>query len=187
MKSALLRSWRKLAAPIYANVWRTFGATAQPKSLSSDHQLGLRRLSRLLRRWVRKVRKFGLPRARATLPPDRATLKGEDSKPTSEKKLLRLYEIFCGTGAVITNLARFSDWERWNYDCHLDIEPTMREIAARKGPNWAPAKLIYFDQPIAERRQARLTGIAPQPRRGRQLPGDEEIMAAIERGLNAPR
>jgi hypothetical protein len=38
MKSALLRSWRNLAAPIYANVWRTFGATAQPKLLS-PHQV----------------------------------------------------------------------------------------------------------------------------------------------------
>jgi hypothetical protein len=38
-----------------------------------------------------------------------------------------------GAGAVITNLARFTDWERWNYDWHLDVEPTLREIAEQQG------------------------------------------------------
>jgi hypothetical protein len=34
-----------------------------------------------------------------------------------------------GSGAVIVNLARFGDWQRWGYDWRLDIEPTLREVA----------------------------------------------------------
>jgi len=42
-------------------------------------------------------------------------------------------------GAVITNLARFGDWERWNYDWDLDVEPTLREIA--RAPSASLARL----------------------------------------------
>ena len=40
----------------------------------------------------------------------------------------------------------------------MDIEPTLMEIAARKGPDWAPRKLDYFDEPIWEAFQARVQG-----------------------------
>jgi len=52
---------------------------------------------------------------------------------TSEKKL-RLVEIVPGAGRNVTNLSRFSDWERWGYDWHLDVEPTLLAIAQRMAP-----------------------------------------------------
>ena len=74
-------------------------------------------------------------------------------------------EIFPGAGAVITNLARFGDWERWNYDWDLDVEPTLREITESQGPGWMPGGLLYFDKPIGRRYHARISGHIAQPRR----------------------
>jgi len=74
-------------------------------------------------------------------------------------------EIFPGAGAVITNLARFGDWERWNYDWDLDVEPTLREIAESQVPGWMPGGLLYFDKPIARRYHARIAGLTAHPRR----------------------
>ena len=129
------------------------------------------------------------PLAHATLPPDRAALKGDSQsgkgEPSHEEKLKRVNEIFPGTGAKITNPSRFSSWVTWGYDWHMDIEPTLMEIAARKGPDWAPRKLDYFDEPIRERYKARLSGSsvgswrAPARERRVQDLSDDELMALI--------
>jgi uncharacterized protein YdaU (DUF1376 family) len=88
------------------------------------------------------------------------------SQVSSADKLRRIDEIFAGSGAVIVGTARFGDWERWGYDWHLDVEPTLMEIAARKGPEWKPRKLDYFDEPIRERYKARLGGTSVGSWRG---------------------
>jgi hypothetical protein len=88
-----------------------------------------------------------------------------NGKLSSNQKLRRVDEIFPGAGATITNLSRFSDWVTWGYDWHLDVEPTMREIAERNGRAWQSGSLVFFDKPIANTHRARLAGIAPQPRR----------------------
>ena len=94
---------------------------------------------------------------------------------SSEAKLGRIDEIFAGSGAVIVNTSRFGDWERWGYDWALDVEPTLREIAARKGPEWSPRTLTFFDQPIAERYQARLAGAKPARPAGKNPLTDDEF------------
>jgi hypothetical protein len=48
--------------------------------------------------------------------------------------------------ANVTNLGRFSDWDRWNYDWHLDVEPTLHEIAEQQGPGFMPGTLL--DSPL---------------------------------------
>jgi hypothetical protein len=80
----------------------------------------------------------------------RCTLKGEESKLSSDQKLRRVDEIFPGAGATITNLARFGDWERWGYDWHLDVEPALLAIAQCNGPSFLPVTLTYFDKPIVD-------------------------------------
>jgi hypothetical protein len=91
--------------------------------------------------------------------------------------------IFPGAGAVITDLARFTDWERWNYDWHLDVEPTLREIAEQQGRGWMPGGLIYLDKPIARRYHARVSGHL-QPRRAarERLTAEaiDRVVAALE-------
>ena len=89
--------------------------------------------------------------------------------------------IFPGAGAVITNLSRFSDWQKWGYDWDLDIEPTLREIAERNGPGWMPGGggLTYFDQPSARRHHARLAGHIP--RATRSTPPVRELSIAEKR------
>jgi hypothetical protein len=104
-------------------------------------------------------------------------VKEGEGKLSAEQKLKRLDEIFPGAGAVITNLARFSDWERWNYDWDLDVEPTLREIAESQGLGWMPGGLIYFDKPIARRYHARVAGITPQPRRAGRHRTEEDARA----------
>jgi len=104
-------------------------------------------------------------RAPATLAPGRGGVEGKESKLSAEQKLLVVDEIFPGAGAVITNLARFGDWERWNYDWDLDVEPTLREIAESQVPGWMPGGLLYFDKPIARRYHARIAGLTAHPRR----------------------
>src|SRR5262249_9506483 len=114
----------------------------------------------------------------------------ESGKLSPEQKLAKLDAIFPGCGANITNLRRFSDWENWNYDWRLDVEPTLHEIAEQYGPGWMPSALIFFDKPIARRYHARVSGHIPTPRRsmGRGLRGmtQEEINAAIARGMAEP-
>jgi len=110
----------------------------------------------------------------------------EEKKLSSEQKLVRVDEIFPGAGANITNLSRFSDWGRWNYDWHLDVEPMLREIAERNGPGWMPNGLIYFDKPIAARHMGRMAGVpraVPERRPIRCRLTEAEIDAAIARGM----
>jgi hypothetical protein len=73
-------------------------------------------------------------------------------------KLKRLDEIFPGVGANVTNTSRFTSWERWGYDWHMDVEPALMDIAQRNGPEWLPRTLVYFDDPIKDMQRARLEG-----------------------------
>jgi uncharacterized protein YdaU (DUF1376 family) len=93
-----------------------------------------------------------------------------NSQPSAEQKLLRLDELFPGSGAHVVNLSRFTAWERWGYDWHMDIEPTLMAIAEQNGPGWLPRKLDYFDEPIREAFQARVQG-----RPGRRRSGEKRL------------
>jgi hypothetical protein len=116
---------------------------------------------------------------------NRTHIPAYNGEPSSEAKLRRLDEIYAGSGAVITNTARFNDWQRWGYVWGLDIEPTLLEIAARKGPEWSPKTLVFFDEPIRERYKARLSGSSVGswrgPARDRSVAdlSDDELMALI--------
>ena len=107
-----------------------------------------------------------------------------EGKPSVDQKLAKLDAIFPGCGANITNLARFSDWERWNYDWALDVVPTFHEIAEQYGPGWQPGALIFFDKPIARRYHARISGHIPTPRRSKHRTAEEirAILAAANGG-----
>jgi hypothetical protein len=106
-----------------------------------------------------------------------------------QSRLVRLDEIFPGAGANITNLSRFSDWERWQYDWHLDVEPTPLAITQRNGPDFLPGSLVYFDKPIADTHRGRMAGVpaAGGPLAWRCHPRQhltpEEIRAEIAEGF----
>ena len=121
-----------------------------------------------------------LPRAPARDPSTAGGVGEEEGKPSPEQKLAKLEAIFPGCGANITNLARFSDWERWNYNWALDVEPTLREVAESQGPGWLPTTLLYFDKPIARHYHARVSGHIPTPRRSKYRT-EEEIRSIIAR------
>jgi hypothetical protein len=102
------------------------------------------------RKGRRSPKSISPARAPATLPPGRGGVEEENQKLSAEQKLRVVDAIFPGSGAVITNLARFSDWERWNYDWRFDVEPTLLAIAQRNGPGFLLGSLMYFDKPIGD-------------------------------------
>jgi hypothetical protein len=53
------------------------------------------------------------------------------------------------------------------YDWHLNVKPTLCEIAESQGAGWMPGKLLYFDKPIARRYHARALGHLEQPWRSK--------------------
>jgi hypothetical protein len=108
-------------------------------------------------------------------------------QPSAEQKLLRLDELFPGCGANITNLSRFTSWERWGYDWHMDVEPTLMGMAQQNGPGWMPGSLVYFDNPIRDAHRARLEGRSRPGKRVEEPMTDEEFDKLIADSLAEQR